>query len=309
MNMTRRELLAAGGAALTAAAPEARPLLCAFSKHFHWAGWEEMAQTVAALGYEGVDLTVRPGGHVEPERVQQDLPKACEIIRRAGLKIPMITTRIRDAATPEAETVIKTAAALGIRRYRWDGFVYEAGRPLPEQLEALRPRVRELAALNRRYGVCAMYHTHSGPGRVGASMWDLYLLLRDFDRESVAVNFDIGHAVVEGGYGGWIHSARLLLPWTRGVAVKDFLWRRNEKGAWTPGWRPLGEGMVNFKAFFALLKQAGFSGPLQLHMEYSELAGADRGDRTFGIPKQKLLEIMRRDVETLKAMLKEAGLA
>jgi len=306
MKLTRRQLLA--GATLAAAA-DSRPVICAFSKHFQWAGWEEMAQTVAALGYEGVDLTVRPGGHVEPQRVEVDLPKVVEIIRKAGLKIPMITSGIRDASTPHAEAVIKTCAALGIRLYRWDGFRYEGLRPLPEQLEALRPLVKDLAALNRRYGVCAIYHTHSGPGRVGASMWDLYLLLKDFDAAAVAVNLDIGHATVEGGYGGWIHTARLLLPYTRGVAVKDFLWRRNEKGAWIPGWRPLGEGMVNFKQFFAMLKQAGFSGPLQLHMEYPELAGADRGDRTFGIPKAKLLEIMRRDLDTLKAMLKDAGLA
>ncbi len=268
-----------------------------------------MAQVVAALGYEGVDLTVRPGGHVEPARVEDDLPKASDIIRKAGLKLPMVTTAIRDATTPYAETVIKTCAALGIRLYRWDGFRYEGPGPLPQQLDALRPLVKDLAALNRRYGVCAMYHTHSGPGRVGASMWDLYLLLKDFDSRAVAVNLDIGHATVEGGYGGWIHSTRLLLPYTRGVAVKDFLWRQNEKGAWVPGWRPLGQGMVNFKQFFAMLKQAGFHGPIQLHMEYPELAGADRGDRSFRIPREKLLEIMRRDVDALKSMLKEAGLA
>jgi sugar phosphate isomerase/epimerase len=96
---------------------------------------------------------------------------------------------------------------------------------------------------------------------------------------------------------------------TRGVAVKDFLWRRNEKGAWVPGWRPLGEGMVNFRQFFIMLKQAGFAGPIQVHMEYPELGGADRGDRTVRVPKEKLLEMMRRDVLTLKGLLQEAGLA
>jgi len=305
MMMTRREWLASGVAAL--APGETRPVICAFSKHFQWAGIPEMAETVASLGYEGVDLTVRPGGHVEPARVEEDLPRAAEIIAKAGLKLPMITSGIVDAASPHAETVIKTCAALGIRRYRWDGFRYDVSRPLPEQLEGFRARIAQLAALNRRYGVCAMYHTHSGPGRVGACMWDLYLLLKDADREAVAVNFDIGHATVEGGYGGWIHSTRLLLPYTKGVAVKDFLWQRNEKGLWAPRWRPLGEGMVNFRQFFAMLKQSGFSGPLQLHMEYAELAGADRGNRTFSIPKEKLLAIMRRDVDTLKAMLREAG--
>ncbi len=311
MTMNRRELLISGLAALQAArAEQPRPVLCAFSKHFQWtSGIPEMTEILGALGYEGVDLTVRPGGHVEPARVEEDLPKAAEIIRKAGLKLPMITTRIVDASSPDVERVLKTCKALGIPLYRCDGFTYDAARPLPAQLEDFRGRLKELAALNRQYGVCAIYHTHSGPGRVGASMWDLYLLLKDFDTSALAVNFDIGHATVEGGYGGWIHSARLLLPMTRGVAVKDFLWRRNEKGAWVPGWRPLGEGMVNFRQFFAMLRQSGFRGPIQLHMEYPELGGAARGDRAVNIPRDKLLELMRRDVETLKGWLREAGLS
>jgi sugar phosphate isomerase/epimerase len=307
--VTRREFLIGSAAALSSPA-QARPVICAFSKHFQWtSGIAEMAEVMVSLGYEGVDLTVRPGGHVEPNRVQEDLPKAAEIIRKAGLKLPMVTTRYTDASSPEVETVVKTCAALGIRLYRCDTFTYDAKRPLPVQLEEFRGRVKELAALNRRYGVCAIYHTHSGPGRVGASMWDLYLLLKDVDPDAVAVNFDIGHATVEGGYGGWIHSTRLLLPISRGVAVKDFLWRKNEKGVWTPWWRPLGEGMVNFRQFFAMLKQSGFAGPLQVHMEYPELGGAARGDRTIQIPREKVLELMRRDMETLKGWLKEAGLA
>jgi sugar phosphate isomerase/epimerase len=307
--VTRREFLIGSAAALSSSV-QARPVICAFSKHFQWtSGIAEMAEVMVSLGYEGVDLTVRPGGHVEPNRVQEDLPKAAEIIRKAGLKLPMVTTRFTDASSPEVETVVKTCAALGIRLYRCDTFTYDAKRPLPVQLEEFRGRVKELAALNRRYGVCAIYHTHSGPGRVGASMWDLYLLLKDVDPDAVAVNFDIGHATVEGGYGGWIHSTRLLLPISRGVAVKDFLWRKNEKGVWTPWWRPLGEGMVNFRQFFAMLKQSGFAGPLQVHMEYPELGGAARGDRTIQIPREKVLELMRRDMETLKGWLKEAGLA
>lgn len=310
MTINRRQFMQGGLAALQASiASPPRSVLCAFSKHFQWtSSIPEMTETVLALGYEGVDLTVRPGGHIEPGRVEDDLPKAAETIRKAGLKLPMITTRIVDAQSPDVERILKTCKALGIPLYRCDTFTYDAVRPLPAQLEDFRARLKELAELNRRYGVCAIYHMHSGPGRVGASMWDLYLLLKDFDTQTLAVNYDIGHATVEGGYGGWIHSARLLLPMTRGVAVKDFLWRKNEKGAWVPGWRPLGEGMVNFRQFFAMLKQSGFAGPIQLHMEYPELGGAARGDRAVNIPREKLLELMRRDVEILAGWLREAGL-
>jgi sugar phosphate isomerase/epimerase len=175
--------------------------------------------------------------------------------------------------------------ALGVRHYRWGVFRYNLNKGIPEQLATFKTRVGDLAAMNKEYGVCAMYHTHSGTGQVGASMWDLYLLLKDFDPESVSVNYDIGHATVEGGLGGWRHSSRLLMPYIRGVAVKDFEWKQTPKGC-DVEWCALGKGMVNFKEFLPMLKVANFRGPLQLHMEYDELGGADSGRKTFTIPKE-----------------------
>ena len=310
MNLSRRQLIAgtAGMAAAAQTPAEGRFTICAFSKHFQWTDVAETAKVCADLGYEGIDLTLRKGGHVLPERVADDLPKAFETIKKAGLKMPMVTSDIVDVQTPHAETVIKTLAGLGVRHYRWGGFRYDEKRPLLDQLYEFKPRVKDLAALNKQYGVCAMYHTHSGIGQVGASMWDLYYLLHGFDAGSVSANYDIGHATVEGGFGGWIHSSRLLMPYMKGVAVKDFRWKQDPKRGWVPGWCGLGQGMVNFKRFFGMLKEAKFSGPLQLHMEYDELGGADSGKTTFTIPKEKLLAIMKRDIDALKGLLREGGM-
>jgi hypothetical protein len=67
--------------------------------------------------------------------------------------------------------------------------------------------------------------------------------------------------------------------------------------------------MVNFKQVLPMIKAAGFNGPLQLHMEYPDLGGADAGKTTFTIPKEKLLAIMQRDLDTLKGMLRQAEMA
>jgi sugar phosphate isomerase/epimerase len=312
--LSRRELLAAAAAAPSlkpsaAASNDKRFTVCAFSKHFQWTDVKGAAETMKDLGYEGVDLTVRPAGHVLPERAKDDLPKAAEVISKAGLKLAMITSDIVDTKTPHAESVLNTLRSLQVRHYRWGGFRYDLKRSIPDQLAEFKARVKDLAAMNKQYGVTAMYHTHSGVTQVGASMWDLYLLLKDFDTDAVSANYDIGHATVEGGFGGWIHSSRLLLPYMRGVAVKDFKWIQNEKGAWIPGWCALGEGMVNFKQFLPMLKETGFSGPLQLHMEYPELGSAANGKTESSVPKDKLLAMMRRDITRLKALLRDAGLA
>ena len=308
--MNRREFLLAAAAAATAkAAPHRKLNVSVFSKHLQFLQGEDLAIAVAEIGFDGIDLAVRPGGHVEPERVAQDLPPLIKIIRAHRLEVPMITSGIEDADTPHAESVLRTISELGIHHYRWGGFKYDpAGPAFGKQLEALKPRVANLAALNAKYKTGAMFHTHSGINLVGAPIWDLYLLLKDFDPQAVGVNYDIGHATVEGGFGGWIDSFRVLGPHLRGVAVKDFLWEKDAKGNWKAQWKPIGEGMVRFPQFFQLLAQSDFNGPLQIHYEYP-LGGADSGKRTITIPPEQVFTAMKSDLEKIRSYLAKNGLA
>src|ERR1700694_5424146 len=211
---SRRTLLSTGAplcaSGLPSPAAEEKPAggklkVAIFSKHLQFLRGEALAAGAAEIGFDGIDLAVRKGGHVEPERVRQDLPSLVAAIRSHGLEVPMLTTDIVDAD----------------------------------------PRLAKLAALNSRYQAGAMYHTHSGIGLVGASIWDLYIVLKDFDPQAVGVNYDIGHATIEGGLGGWINSLRITGPHLRGVAVKDFLWEKDTRG-WKANFKPLGTGLVPF---------------------------------------------------------------
>jgi len=148
-------------------------------------------------------------------------------------------------ALPSACTLGAVSDAAG------DRLRYAGNQPYAAQLAAMRPHIAKLAALGARYNANAIFHTHSGIGVVGASIWDLCMLLKDFDPAAVGVNYDIGHATVEGGLGGWIDSFNICGPYVRGIAVKDFLWARNARGRWTPDWKPLGEGMVRLPQFFS----------------------------------------------------------
>lgn len=307
--MTRREILALGTGALAAAATPARtPKFCIFSKHLQWLSIAEGAKLAADMGFDGVDITVRKGGHVEPARVAQDLPGAVEAVRSAGLEVPMITAGIVDARSEYATEILRTASELQIRRYRWGGFPLDAHRSIPDQIAEDRPAVRDLAALNRQFGMCAMYHTHSGTGALGASIWDLYLLLKDFDPTAVGVNYDIGHATVEGGLGGWRNSASLIAPTMRGVALKDFYWAKSKQGVWQPRWCAIGEGMVKFTEFFEFLRVSRFSGPIQLHLEYDEMGGADTGQRALTISREQFTSRAARDLSRVREFMGKAGL-
>lgn len=306
--MNRRAFLFSTAAMAAPTQPSPKLPVCVFLKHFQWTDAGEAAALCRELGYDGLDLTVRPGGHILPERVAEDLPRAVETIHKAGLSTPMVTSGIVDARTPHAETVAKTLARLGIRRYRWGGFRWKENQPIPAQLDEARERSRELAAMNKTYGLCAMYHTHSGPGQFGNTFWDLWTALKDLDTSAVSVNLDIAHATVEGGFGAWMPTVQLLLPMTRGIAIKDFYWEKNEKGEWRPRWCPLGKGHVNLAKFLGYVKAAGFEGPVQLHLEYPELGDAHAG-KGMTIPRAEFLRLNRADVATLRAALRAAGLA
>jgi sugar phosphate isomerase/epimerase len=313
--LSRRSLLRARGVVLAGASrlpaqagnPQPGPGLkvAIFSKHLLFLHGEELARAAAQIGFDGIDLAVRKGGHVEPDRVKQDLPPLVATIRQHGLQVPMITTDITDEKSPYANEILSTAAELGINHYRWAQFRYTNDQPIAKQLQGFHARAARLAQLNARYRVCAMYHTHSGIDLVGAPIWDLQQILNGLDPALVGVNYDIGHATVEGGLGGWIDSFRITGPYLRGIAVKDFLWEKETRGEWQPAWKPLGQGMVRFPRFFEMVSAVQFSGPLQLHFEYP-LGGAESGKNPEN--RQLVFDAMKRDLNQLRSYLKQAKL-
>lgn len=308
--MTRRAALVAGfaGLSLAEASPKRNLKIAVFSKHLQFLKGPDLARTASEIGFDGIDITVRNGGHVDPSRAAEDLPPLVSIIRQHGLDVPMVTTDIVDAASPNARTVLGTLAQLGIRHYRWGGFKYRDDQPLARQFADFHNRSAQLAALNSEYRVCAMYHTHSGVGLVGAPVWDIFEILKGLDPNTVAINYDLGHATVEGGLGGWIDSFRVASSNVRGVVFKDFVWQKGKHGKWEPAWLPLGQGMVHFREFMPLLAKTAFDGPVQLHFEYP-LGGAENGNRQITIPHEQLFSAMRRDLRQLRSYLSDAGLS
>lgn len=61
-------------------------VLCLFSIPVPEMNWRQLAQSARSAGFGGIDLTVRKGGHVLPEKVARDLPKAVAEIRAEGLR-------------------------------------------------------------------------------------------------------------------------------------------------------------------------------------------------------------------------------
>jgi L-ribulose-5-phosphate 3-epimerase len=134
-------------------------------------------------------------------------------------------------------------------------------------------------------------------------LWDLHYLLRDLDPRWMGVQFDIRHAVVEGGL-AWPVNLRLLAGWINTLAVKDFRWARQGAG-WETENCPLGQGMVDLPAFAGMLKRQSFSGPISIHFEYP-LGGAEHGNREITVERKTVLEALRSDLGHLRNVLRSS---
>ncbi len=276
--------------------PGFRGTLCLFSKHLPGLDAGPLGRAVKALGFAGVDLTVRPGGHVAPERAASDLPPFLGTLRDEGLDVPMITTGLLSASDPTALPILEAAGKNQVRFFK-PGYYRYAFVDVRQELEKVGNDLRGLAELSARCGVQLGYHNHAG--YVGGPVWDIARVMDGLDPRWAGYYFDVRHAVVEGGDGGWRAALNLVGPRLKMVAIKDFFWEKAAKG-WRQHDCPLGEGMVPWKDFFAALAKARFHGPVSLHLEY-EIPGA-----TSEAKQANTLDAAARDLAFLKAGLAEA---
>lgn len=261
--MLRREFLS-----LTAAqviSQPARPVVAVFSKPLQHLGWQELGRAIARCGLRHVDLTVRPKGHVPPERAVADLPRAVQALAGEGVTPVMITTEITSASDPAAAPILGAAARLNIPYYKLGYWRYRSD-GIPQTLARVKREIEALVILGARLNIQAIWHNHSGD-YVGHSVWDTREVISGCDPRWIGYYFDLSHAFSEGGVAGWNIALRLALPQLCVVAAKDHVWEKTG-GRWVRRTCPLGQGMVDFNAALGLLARAGFRGPISLHVEY-----------------------------------------
>ena len=312
ISFSRREFLgtaSAGAAGLAAAlrGAEAAPArtappavsLSVFSKHLQHLDYRALAETVAESGFDGIDLTVRDGGHVLPARVRDDLPKAVEATRAAGIMVPMITTTIVSVRDPHAEAVLETASRLGVRDYRLGWLPYDRARGITGTFDALLPQFRELAALNEKLGIRGGYQNHAGD-RFGCAVWDLWMVLKDVNSPWLGCQYDIRHAVIE-GMSSWPNGLRAIAPYIHTIDIKDGRWERTPKG-WQPVTVPLGDGAVDLLKFLKELRGLGVAKPVSMHFEYAFPETGTPAER-----RKAAVALMRKDAERLRTVMAETG--
>jgi sugar phosphate isomerase/epimerase len=302
----------AAGAGPLSARPEAAPpgrepyrgAYCLFSKPVPQLSWLELAQSAKRAGFGGIDLTVRKAGHVLPQNVAEDLPKAVAAIRGEGLEVPMLTTELLSASNPTAAPLLSTAAKLSIPYIKAGYYQYKFV-DVRKELEEAGDQFRSLVQLAHEHGVQVGFHNHSG--NLGAPVWDIARVMDTLDPNAAGYYFDLSHATIEGGVVCWKISSHLVMPRMKMLSVKDFYWKKTATRGWHGQNCPLGEGMCHWKEVLALAAAANFQGPTSLHMEFGIEGVSDEAGVALSHDKcDAVMAAAAKDLATLKSLVHEA---
>lgn len=316
MKQNRREFIseiAAAGAFIpftkfhlphTGIAPGNRFPVRLFSKPIDSFDFGFMCECLNRSGIGGFDLTVRPGGKVIPEKVEDDLPRLVGEAKKHNLALDMMVTSILSPDDQFTERILKTASSVGITHYRLGWAPYDLEKGIMKTLEEYKYALMGIAGLNKKYNIRGGYQNHAG-ARIGGPVWDLYELLKDLPPENIGCQYDVRHAVVEGA-NAWVLGLRLLAPFINSLAIKDFTWQM-VKGKPAAVTVPLGEGMVNWDLYFRTIKELNISAPMTLHVEYPLFSQAEES-HSLARKQEIIVSKLKKDMDFLNGYLSKYDL-
>jgi len=239
-----------------------------FTKPWRTQSLSELGQFVQQLGFDGIELPVRPGFPVEPENVARDLPRAMMTLREFGVQILSV-------AGPTDEATLATCAELKIPIIRimastgGNGYRVAASQ-LRRELDALIPRLE-------RYGVTIGIQNHNGRYVCNAS--GLRGLLEGYDPRHIAAVWDAAHNALQGEEPDL--ALDIIWPHLAMVNLKNAFWLRAngpeaETAEWKVYWTSGRQGLASWPRVVAELKKRAYQGVVCLTAEYSDEAATDR---------------------------------
>ena len=284
--MNRREFLMAAAAGSFAGCANGRasssmpscrrpPRFHVFSKMFQppvTESPEALCELMAAAGADGIQWTVRKGGHATPENAATELPRLVKIAESFGLKCESICTGIADGDDSDALKIATVAADCGIRQFRAGYYFYdEKVETFAQSMDRFKRSFASLARLGEKTGVKAAYQNHStwGPAIFGGVVWDIYECLRDLDPRWIGIEYDPMHAYFE-TYESWRRGFDLVSPWISSIDIKDFRYKMDVKkpGMMAKDMVAAGEGVVPWGEVKRRVAANGVDPLYIVHFEY-----------------------------------------
>jgi sugar phosphate isomerase/epimerase len=239
-----------------------------FTKPWKAISLAELGELVSGLGFDGIELPVRPGYQVTPENVAS-LPAAARTLAEFGVTIYSV-------AGPTDEATIAACAEAGVPTIRimapidQDEPYLEAEARYRRTFDALLPHLDA-------YGVQVGVQNHVG--RFVAHAVGLRRLAEGYDPRHIAIVWDAAHEALNGGE----PDLALDVVWSHlcMVNLKNAFWRRvngpeAEEAGWQVHWTAGRHGRASWSRVAGELKSRSYEGVVCLTAEYSDEAAVGR---------------------------------
>ena len=228
----------------------------------------ELAKHVKALGFDAIELPVRPKFQVTPDRVGTDLPAAGRIMADHGVSIASISGPL-----DEPTFAAMAEAGVGINRL----CEYTGGQKYLEAEAKIIAKYQALVPLLEQYHVTIGVQNHCDDYIANATQ--MRRVCAPFDRRHVAAVWDQCHCALNGE----VPEQAIDIVWDRlcMVNLKNAYWRRKngleaEVAQWEVYWTSGRQGLACWPKVVEELKKRDFSGLVCLTNEYSDEASGNR---------------------------------
>ena len=233
----------------------------------------ELGKHIRKLGFEWIELPVRPGFPCQPETIEKSLPEAVRVLGEEGVQVLNITA----ALSLQDERLYQASASAGIfmNRVMFD-------RRQGEDYWAAEKRAR--AALDEALPLCEKFdyqigvQNHYGHN-VPVNAMGLYHLLKDYDPRHVGAIWDPAHNALEGEEPEAaldIVASHLCV-----VNLKNAFWNRVSgpeaaEASWSVYWTTGRQGRASWQRVADKLKQMQYHRPVCFSGEYTQEKEVDR---------------------------------
>jgi sugar phosphate isomerase/epimerase len=240
-----------------------------FTKPWPGKSLPELAGFVRSLGFDGIELPVRPGFQVPPENVKRGLPDAVRVFADIGLKIGSIA-----APTDEATMAACAEAHIPIIRIMAP---IPAGANYLAAIEEYQHRWDELVPLAEKHGVAIGVQNHYG--RFLANAMQLRHAIGKYHPKHICAIWDPAHNGLEG------EQVDLAIDtvWShlRIVNFKSAFWKLAStpeagESQWEVSWTTGRRGRAHWRWTADELTKRGFQGDICFSAEYTDHAAVDK---------------------------------
>ena len=248
--------------------PDGAIQLSVFTKPWPEKSIEDLGVWAHWLGFDGIELPVRPGFPVNPDNAAKELPKAVKSLAQHNVKIFSI-------AGTANEAMIAACSESGIPTIRVMAPIGQEGYSKTE--ERMRAEFDALIPFLEKHRVRIGVQNHSG--KYVCNAMGLKSLIGKFDPKYIGAVWDAAHNALQGEDPEL--ALEIIWPHLCMVNLKNAYWKRKNDikakiAQWSPYWTSGQEGLASWERVAAELKRRRYQGVVCLTAEYDDHAAVDR---------------------------------